>query len=47
MKNSRRKGAAGERELASKLREYGYTDARRGQQFYSRVETPGEIRKKL
>lgn len=33
MKNSRRKGAAGERELASKLREYGYADARRGQQF--------------
>lgn len=32
MKNSRRKGAAGERELAAKLREYGY-DARRGQQF--------------
>ena len=32
MKNSRRKGAAGERELASKLREYGY-DCRRGQQY--------------
>lgn len=30
--NSREKGAAGERELAEKLREYGYS-ARRGQQF--------------
>ncbi|MBP3477564.1 MAG: hypothetical protein J6K48_14810 [Lachnospiraceae bacterium] len=32
MKNSRNKGAAGERELASKLRDYGYA-ARRGQQY--------------
>lgn len=30
--NSRQKGAAGERELARKLRKYGY-DARRSQQF--------------
>ena len=30
--NSRDKGAKGERELAGKLKEYGY-DARRGQQF--------------
>lgn len=30
--NSRAKGATGERELARKLREYGY-DARRGQQY--------------
>lgn len=30
--NSRQKGAAGERELAKKLREYGY-ECRRGQQF--------------
>ena len=30
--NSKQKGARGERELASKLREYGY-DCRRGQQF--------------
>jgi len=30
--NSRDKGAKGERELAGKLREFGY-DARRGQQF--------------
>ena len=32
MKNSRNKGAAGERELASKLRYYGF-DTRRGQQY--------------
>lgn len=30
--NSRTKGATGERQLAKKLREYGY-DARRGQQY--------------
>lgn len=30
--NSRNKGAAGERELAAKLREYGY-NCRRGQQY--------------
>lgn len=30
--NSRNKGAAGERELAARLREYGY-DCRRGQQY--------------
>ena len=30
--NSRAKGAGGERELAKKLREYGY-DCRRGQQY--------------
>lgn len=32
MKNSRQKGVAGERELARKLREYGY-NCRRGQQY--------------
>lgn len=31
--NSRAKGAAGERELARKLREYGYVNARRSQQY--------------
>lgn len=31
--NSRRKGAEGERELARLLREYGFGDARRGQQY--------------
>lgn len=31
--NSRRKGSAGERELAALLREAGYKNAKRGQQF--------------
>lgn len=31
--NSRNKGAAGERELAKKLREFGFAGARRGQQY--------------
>lgn len=31
--NSRQKGAAGERELAKVLREYGFEHAKRGQQF--------------
>lgn len=31
--NSRQKGARGERELAKILREHGYENARRGQQF--------------
>lgn len=31
--NSRRKGATGERELANILRQYGYEDSRRGQQY--------------
>lgn len=31
--NSRRKGAEFERKLAGLLREYGYTDSRRGQQY--------------
>ena len=32
MVNSRRKGAAGEREFAALLREYGWPEAKRGQQ---------------
>lgn len=31
--NSKQKGIKGERELAKVLREYGYTEAKRGQQF--------------
>lgn len=31
--NGRQKGAKGERELAGVLRDYGYTEAKRGQQF--------------
>ena len=33
MVNSKQKGARFERLLASKLREFGYSDARRGQQY--------------
>ena len=33
MVNSRAKGARGERELRDKFREYGFMDARRGQQY--------------
>lgn len=38
----RRKGAAGERELARILREAGFTGARRGQQ-YSGTETSADV----
>ena len=31
--NSKNKGASGERELANLLKEYGFEDARRGQQY--------------
>ena len=31
--NSKQKGARGERELARKLREYGYSEAKRSQQY--------------
>lgn len=34
--NSRRKGATFEREVAAILREHGFTDARRGQQYNGR-----------
>ena len=40
--NSRQKGARGERELASKLREYGY-EARRGQQYSGASGDPDVI----
>lgn len=40
--NSRQKGCRGERELASKLREYGY-DARRGQQYSGASGDPDVI----
>lgn len=33
MTNSKQKGSRGERELASKLREYGFTNAHRSQQY--------------
>lgn len=40
--NSRAKGAQGERELARKLREYGY-EARRGQQFSAKNGDPDVV----
>ena len=40
MKNSRRKGAVYEREIAQYLREHGYTEARRGQQFRGGADSP-------
>jgi len=40
--NSRAKGAQGERELARKLREYGY-EARRGQQFSGKNGDPDVV----
>lgn len=38
--NSRRKGAVGEREIAKYLREHGFTEARRGQQFHGGADSP-------
>lgn len=38
--NSRNKGKVGELELAAFLREHGYEDARRGQQFKGGGESP-------
>ena len=38
--NSRRKGAVGEREIAKYLREHGFTEARRGQQFKGGADSP-------
>jgi len=40
MLNSRSKGARGERELAAKLREMGFGEARRGQQFSGSEDSP-------
>jgi hypothetical protein len=38
--NSRRKGAVGEREIAHYLRDHGYSEARRGQQFKGGADSP-------
>lgn len=38
--NSREKGKRGELELAKYLREHGFTDARRGQQFRGGADSP-------
>ena len=40
MTNSRRKGAVGEREIAKYLREHGFAEARRGQQFKGGADSP-------
>ena len=41
--NSRRKGAVGEREIAKYLREHGFTEARRGQQFKGGADSPDVV----
>ena len=41
--NSRDKGARGERELASKFREYGFVDAKRSQQYCGLGENSADI----
>ena len=41
--NSRAKGATGELELAEFLREHGYPDARRGQQFHGGADSPDVV----
>jgi Holliday junction resolvase len=41
--NSRDKGARGERELASKFREYGFTEAKRSQQYCGLGENSADI----
>lgn len=42
-KNSRAKGARGERELAEFFRERGYPEARRGQQFSGGADSPDVV----
>lgn len=41
--NSREKGAVGEREVAGVLREHGFPDARRGQQFKGGTDSPDVV----
>lgn len=43
MTNSRRKGAVGEREIAKYLREHGFIEARRGQQFKGGADSPDVV----
>lgn len=38
--NSRRKGAVGEREIAKYLRDHGFTEAKRGQQYKGGADSP-------
>ena len=41
--NSRRKGVVGEREIAKYLRDHGFTEARRGQQFKGGADSPDVV----
>ena len=41
--NSREKGRRGEAELAALFREYGYADARRGQQYHGGPDSPDVV----
>lgn len=41
--NSNRKGKVGEREIAAYLREHGYKEARRGQQFHGGADSPDVV----
>ena len=41
--NSNRKGKVFEREIAAYLREHGYTDAHRGQQYHGGADSPDVI----
>lgn len=41
--NSNRKGKVGEREIARYLREHGFTEARRGQQFHGGADSPDVV----
>lgn len=43
MVNSREKGRRGEAELAALLREYGFKDARRGQQYHGGPDSPDVV----
>lgn len=43
MTNSRRKGAVGEREIAKYLRDHGFTEARRGQQYKGGADSPDVV----
>ena len=43
MTNSNRKGKVGEREIAKYLREHGFTEARRGQQFKGGADSPDVV----
>ena len=43
MTNSNRKGKTFEREIAKYLREHGYSDARRGQQYHGGADSPDVV----